>query len=162
MTGDDERPDNTLNVPTGTEYGFGIALENCCKNALAACPTSDPPTEQEIQQMVGWVYAKSNRRTSPRMAEKCLRAIIDADQPGEYSTAAYLFGTGNALFFDENGEQDTELQRFGISGAHLYREEYPDAPIFWATWGRQESTRSSVHPNVFEYLKHPDDLDHDE
>jgi len=161
MTEDDDLPENTLDVPTGTEYGFGVALENCCQNALEACPMSDPPTEQEIQQMVGWVYAKSNRRTSPRMAEKCLRAIIE-EQRDDGPEGAYLFGNGNALFFDTRGEQFQELQSLGISGVHEYVERFPSATVYWATWGESDGARSAIHPNVLDYIRRPDELDRDE
>lgn len=49
--------------------------------------------------------------------------------------AAYLFGNGNAMFFDETGEQIIELQRLGLCGLHGFVERYPNAPVYWCIWG---------------------------
>jgi hypothetical protein len=42
---------------------------------------------------------------------------------------ALLFLNGNAAYFDETGEQITELQRLGWSGLHGYLERYPDGIV---------------------------------
>jgi len=48
--------------------------------------------------------------------------------------AAYLFGNGNAIFFDKAGKQIVDLQRLGLCGLHKFVERYPDAPIYWSIW----------------------------
>jgi len=48
--------------------------------------------------------------------------------------AAYLFGNGNAMYFDDAGEQIIELQQLGLCGLHGFVERYPDAPVYWSIW----------------------------
>lgn len=82
--------------------------------------------------------------------------IIHEHDPGP--PCAYLFGNGNALFFDEVGEQITAFQTYGLSGVHLFRDRFPEAPVFWAIWGQDpaDSAASEVHENVYEYITEPD------
>lgn len=71
----------------------------------------------------------------------------------ESEPAAYLFGNGNAMYFDEQGEQIPEMQRHGLSGVHLFREQFSDAPVYWAMWGEQQATE--IHENVLDYIVRP-------
>lgn len=48
--------------------------------------------------------------------------------------SAHLFGNGNAIYFDENGEQIVQLQRLGLSGIHHFVERYPEGEVFWSIW----------------------------
>lgn len=84
-----------------------------------------------------------------------------AHDPDEGPPAAYLFGNGNAIFFDELGEQLVEYQQDGLSGVHAFREEYPDAPVYWAIWGHGPRSRMAgeVHENVFEHIAEPEETD---
>lgn len=66
--------------------------------------------------------------------------------------AAFLFGNGNAMYFDQSGEQIVEFQEYGLSGVHLFTDEYPEAPVYWSIW---EEAASEVHENVFDYIRDP-------
>ena len=52
------------------------------------------------------------------------------------SASAYLFANGNAIYFDHVGEPDTELQALGLCGLHGFALRYPEATVYWATWGK--------------------------
>jgi len=60
--------------------------------------------------------------------------------------SAYLFFNGNAMFFNENGEQIPKFQKHGLCGLHDFVEFYPDAPIYWVAyeWGKEEIPKKSV------------------
>lgn len=73
---------------------------------------------------------------------------------GDGGPAGYLFGNGNAMFFNETGEQIVQFQQHGIRGVHLFVDEYPDAPVFWALWDME--TASEIHENVLEHIKEPE------
>lgn len=47
---------------------------------------------------------------------------------------AYLFANGNALYFDEDGEQITELQTDGWGAVQRFKERYPEASVHFAVW----------------------------
>lgn len=81
-----------------------------------------------------------------------------AHDPDEGPPAAYLFGNGNAIFFDGLGNQITDYQELGLSGIYPFRHEYPEAPIYWAIWGHGPRSRAAeeVHENVFDYIEEPD------
>lgn len=49
---------------------------------------------------------------------------------------ALLFPNGNAMFFDEEGEQIPELQKMGWPGVHIYLERYPDAKVAFGLWDK--------------------------
>ena len=63
--------------------------------------------------------------------------------------SAYLFSNGNAMFFDERGEQIPKMQKFGLCGLHDFVVFYPDAPIYWAVW-RQGNY--PIHPDSIPWL----------
>lgn len=69
--------------------------------------------------------------------------------------SGYLFGNGNAMFFDETGQQMNELQKHGLSGVHLFREKFPDAPVFWASF--ETGFTDEVHPDVFDHITQPEE-----
>jgi hypothetical protein len=48
--------------------------------------------------------------------------------------SAYIFCNGNAIFFDEKGEQIIAFQKYGVCGLHQFVKKYPDAPVYWAVW----------------------------
>lgn len=48
--------------------------------------------------------------------------------------SAFIFCSGNVIYFDENGEQIVDLQRLGLSGLHQFVERYPDVPVYWVIW----------------------------
>lgn len=54
----------------------------------------------------------------------------------------FLFPNGNAIFFDENASQCAEYQKYGWSGVHKYRKEYPDADIHMAVWQSRSINRT--------------------
>lgn len=53
---------------------------------------------------------------------------------GNGKAAAYLYPNGNALFFDEYGEQIPEFQEEGLCGLHGFVKRCPHAPVYWAMW----------------------------
>ncbi len=69
--------------------------------------------------------------------------------------AAYLFGNGNAMYFDESGSQISNLQGHGLSGVHEFIRQHPDAPIYWSIWGE---AKQQIHPNVLKYIIHPQEF----
>lgn len=81
------------------------------------------------------------------------RTAPAGSREGHDPPTGYLYGNGNAIFFDAEGEQLPEFQRHGLSGVHAFRERFPDATIYWATWDPPAAT--PVHENVFEHITHP-------
>ena len=84
---------------------------------------------------------------------------VSRDPPNE-PPCAYLFGNGNAMFFDELGEQIVEYQKDGLAGIHAFNESFPEAPIFWAIWGDRPIDHgiSEIHENLFDYIKQPEEV----
>jgi hypothetical protein len=52
----------------------------------------------------------------------------------EGAPSAFLFFAGNAMFFDERGEQVPELQKEGWCGLHEFLRRYPEAPVEFHPW----------------------------
>lgn len=53
--------------------------------------------------------------------------------------AAYLFRNGNAVYFDEDGNQMVTYQKLGLCGLHAFHAKYPEAPVYWSVW-REHNT----------------------
>ena len=53
--------------------------------------------------------------------------------------SAYLFPNGNAMFFDNLGQQIHKFQKFGLSGLHDFIEFYPDAPVYWSVYRKSNA-----------------------
>ena len=56
----------------------------------------------------------------------------------ENKACACLFCNGNAMYFDERGDQIVALQKKRLCGLHEFVRWYPDAPVYWAAWERGE------------------------
>jgi hypothetical protein len=68
--------------------------------------------------------------------------------------SAYLWTNGNACFFDDAGEQISEMQRHGWAGLHQFVARYPDAPVSLARWHDTALPVTSVE-NVLKSLRVP-------
>lgn len=51
---------------------------------------------------------------------------------------SYLFPNGTAMYFDRDGEQIPELQREQWEGVQEFREQYPEADVYFAVWAGEE------------------------
>ena len=51
------------------------------------------------------------------------------------SPCAFLFSTGQALYFDEKNEQIPRMQKYGLMGIHKFVSEFPEAVVFWGVVG---------------------------
>ena len=63
--------------------------------------------------------------------------------------SADLFHNGNALFFDDAGEQILEFQKRGLCGLHGFVERYPAAPVYWSFW---RESRHLIQPELIPWL----------
>lgn len=57
----------------------------------------------------------------------------------------YLFANGNAAYFNEYENQIYRFQAYGWKGLHLFREQYPEAPVIL-------QLADPIHPDVLPYL----------
>jgi len=48
---------------------------------------------------------------------------------------AFLFSSGQALYFDSKGDQIPRMQKHGLTGIHKFVVEFPDAMVFWGVVG---------------------------
>ena len=67
---------------------------------------------------------------------------------------AYLYANGNALYFDEQGQQIADLQTLGLCGLREYVRRYPLAICYWDDWraGAHEICPSSI-PWLLRHLR---------
>lgn len=62
-----------------------------------------------------------------------------------------LWSNGNALYFDEEGQQIPGYQSHGWSGIHLFKENYPDADLYVGDW--QSKQRLEISEDVLRHIK---------
>lgn len=71
------------------------------------------------------------------------------------SPVAYLFPNGNALFFDEHGEQLPKHQKQGIPGVHNFLADYPDAPVYFTEWDDLGDKKIELSDPAINHIKQP-------
>lgn len=60
---------------------------------------------------------------------------------------ALLFGNGQAMYLDDDGDQVGKYQRDGWSGVHAFRGDFPDADVHIADWrGGPTSEGGGIQP----------------
>ena len=90
------------------------------------------------------------------MSRTVLATAADIPTARALAPAAHLFPNGNGIFFDEAGEQITELQIHGLSGVHGFVERYPDAPVYWSIWGvAEQEVFKEMLPGLLEHITRP-------
>lgn len=70
---------------------------------------------------------------------------------------AILFTNGNALFFNEDGEQIPEIQQKGWMGVHEWRRDYPDAKVKVADW--RDKMAIEIREQAIAQIQHPPKVD---
>jgi len=83
----------------------------------------------------------------------------EADDITAISPAAYIFGNGNVMYFDEDGQQVNEYQQEGMTAIHEFLEEYPDADAWFANW--DSGVISAAYPLSERFIDNIKEDDHD-
>ena len=84
-------------------------------------------------------------RRLPEDMKDLSREMVVNDFGGS-APSAYLFCNSAAMYFDEAGNQISDLQCFGISALKRFVERYPEAQVHWAIWrkGSQIMDKQSI------------------
>jgi len=71
---------------------------------------------------------------------------------------AVLWHNGNAMFFGEDGKQIELMQGERWRGLHLFRERFPEAPVYVGVWNKWvERVPVGCEDYVLESLRKPND-----
>lgn len=70
--------------------------------------------------------------------------------------SCFLYCSGSAIYFDEEGNQITELQMIGLRALKEFVRRFPNGKVYWGIWrGTNQEMNQECILGLLEHLKHP-------